>query len=304
MRPLVVIILVNWNGRTDTLECLESLHNLDYPNYKVVVVDNGSTDGAVDDIRSRYGWVQVVEAGENLGFVGGNNYGMDYALSEQADYIFLLNNDTVVAPESLGNLVEAVEMDRTIGVAGPLIFYHSEPETIWSAGGEINWESGDSCMVGIDQVDRRQFGEQPYSVDFLTGCALLLPAEVVKKVGKLDPRFFAYYEDTEWSLRIAKAGYKVMVVPQAKIWHKITKQARETTPRVHYYMCRNRLLFLKLYKASFSAWVHTLVLDYARTFIAWTIRPKYRGKVKQREALVRAVMDYFAGRFGRSAQWG
>jgi len=303
-KPLVVIVLVNWNGKVDTLECLDSLHSLEYPNYQVVVVDNASTDGTVEHFHPDYCWVHVIEAGDNLGFVGGNNLGIDYALSILADYILLLNNDTLVSPDFLTKLVEVLESDPGVGMAGPLIYYYKDPGIIWSAGGEVNWKLGDSSMVGLDQVDQGQFGTQPYSVDFLTGCAMLLPVEVIQKVGKLDTRFFAYYEDTEWCIRIAKAGFTLKVVPQAKIWHKISKEARETTPRVHYYMSRNRLLFLKITHAGVSAWFHTLVLDYARFIAVWMIRPKYHGKAKQREAVLRALFDFFTGRFGRMSQWG
>ena len=123
---------------------------------------------------------------------------------------------------------------------------------------------------------------------------------VVQQVGLLDPRFFAYYEETEWCVRITRAGFKIMQVPTAKIWHKISPDAREESPQVHYYMSRNRLLFLKESHAGITAWLNTLVLDYGRTLLSWTLKPKWRYKAPQRQAIVRAILDYSWGRFGKA----
>jgi GT2 family glycosyltransferase len=235
----VCIIVLNWNGQIDTLACLASLSQVNYPAYTTVVVDNGSSDGSVAAIRAAYPQVTLIETGDNLGYVGGNNVGLEHAKAIGADYALLLNNDTEVAPDFLNRLVKAAEADPAIGVVGPTIYYFNRPAVIWSAGGAIDWRRGRTWMIGLDQVDRGQFGTSPRLVDFVTGCAMLIKMPLVEQVGMLDPRFFAYYEETEWCTRVARAGFKILHVPQAKIWHKISPVARETSPQVHYYMTRN-----------------------------------------------------------------
>lgn len=296
--PGVTIIIINWNGYADTLACLASLRGLEYPAYDIVVVDNGSSDGSVAAIRAGFPEVKLIETGANLGYVGGNNVGLEYAAKTGANYALLLNNDTEVTPDFLSLLVEAAETDPQVGIVGPIIYYFDQPDVIWSAGGEINWQQGLTRMVGLNEVDRGQFGLAPRPVDFVTGCALLIKLAVVQQVGLLDPRFFAYYEETEWCVRVIRAGFKILQAPQAKIWHKISPVAREASPQVHYYMTRNRLLFLKLTQASLAAWRHTL-FDYSRTLLSWSLKPKWRHKAPQRQAMLQAILDYGRNNFGK-----
>lgn len=298
--PQVVIIVLNWNGLNDTLECLESLSRLDYPVYEVMVVDNGSSDGSVSVIRERFPFVTVIENGENLGYVGGNNIGLRHVLAQGVDYALLLNNDTEVAPASLRLLVGAAEADPAVGIAGPTIYYYDQPQVIWSAGGAIDWRRGQTWMVGLNERDEGQFGQEPREVDFVTGCALLVKRAVLEQVGLLDERFFAYYEETEWCVRARRAGFKVVHVPRAHIWHKISPVAQADSPLVHYYMTRNRLLFLKATGAGPRAWLHTLLAEYLRTLVSWSVRPRWRGKRRQRDIMVRALRDYFFQRLGKA----
>lgn len=299
--PRVAIIVLNWNGLVDTLECLESLAGLDYPSFEVVVVDNGSTDGAVEAVRTCFPQVTLIENGENLGFTGGNNVGLRHALLQEADYVLLLNNDTEVAPDFLRCLVEAMEADPRVGIAGPTVCYYERPDLIWSAGGAIDWRRGRTWMVGLNTADAGQFGDLPRPVDFVTGCAMLVKREVVERVGLLDERFFAYYEEAEWCVRAQRAGFSIIHVPQAKVWHKIPLDARDTSPSVHYYMTRNRLLFFKATGAGWHAWLHTLLAEYLRTLVSWTLRPKWRGREAQREAMVQALSDAWRGRWGQQS---
>jgi len=297
--PGVAIIVVNWNRRADTLACLSSLSRLQYPNYEVIVIDNDSTDDSVTAIQAAHPQVTLIETGENLGFVGGNNVGLEHARTLGADYALLLNNDTEVAPDFLQRLVEAAEADPQVGIVGPLIYYFDRPDVVWSAGGAIDWAGGSTRMLGLNEQDHGQFDAAPYSVDFVTGCALLIKMALVEQVGMLDPRFFAYYEETEWCVRATRAGQKILLVPQARIWHKISLTAREASPQVHYYMVRNRLLFLKLARMGPRSWVRTLLFDYARTLLSWTLKPQWRHKALQRQAMVQAILDFGRGRFGK-----
>ncbi len=295
--PAIAIFILNWNGKDDTLACLASLQKLNYPNYTVIVIDNASQDDSVHVIRESFPAVTLFEMPENLGFVGGNNYGLRHAEQNKFEYALLLNNDTEISSDFLRLLVETAESDSTIGIVSPLIYYFEQKDTMWSAGGKIDWSHGSTSMIGIGEVDKGQFGEKPYSVDFVTGCALLIKMEVVAQVGMLDERFFAYYEDAEWCLRVQKAGFRTMLVPHAKIWHKISPVVRESSPHVHYLMTRNRLLFLEVTNMHKSAWQHT-IFEYGRTLFSWTVKPKWRHKKPQRQAMLQAIKDYRNRRFG------
>jgi len=294
--PKVMVIVLTWNGIHDTLECLTSLSKVDYRNKEIVVVDNGSTDGTVQAIRSRFPTIALIENDRNLGYAAGNNVGLRHALRTGADQVLLLNNDTVAAPDFLGLLVQALDGRHSVGIAGPMVYYHTHPEVIASAGGEIDWRNGATRMRAIDQTDRGQFKEAEF-VDFVTGCALLAKAETVKKIGHLDQAFFMYFEETEWCVRARRAGYHTLFVPQAKVWHKVSPAKQSTSPRISYYMTRNRLLFLRRSKAQKIAHLRAVSSD-LRTVLAWSIRPKYREKTAQRNAMIRALLDYALGKFG------
>ncbi len=296
--PTVAIIILNWNSGLHTRDCLASLAQLDYGSCFTLVVDNGSTDRSLQHVRDEFPGVTILENGRNLGFTGGNNVGMEWAMGQGADYMLLLNDDTEVAPDFLHRLVEAAEADPAIGMAGPTIRYHDQPEVIWSAGGEIDRARGRTRMAGLNEPDSGQFGPTPRSVDFITGCALLVKRAVVEQVGLLDDRFFAYYEETEWCVRAAKKGFKIVHVPKAIVWHKIQIEKRDDSPQVLYYMTRNRLLFLRSAGLGWRAWFSTLLGDILRTFLAWSLMPRWKHKRFHRWVLMKAVMDASRGRWG------
>ncbi len=295
---MILVILVTWNGYADTQACLRSLEAVRAPRFDVLVVDNASQDGTAAHIRAEFPAVRVLESGTNLGFTGGNNLGLEYALKHGYEYILLLNNDTEVAPDFLAPLAAALEADPQAAAAGPLIYYHAAPQVVWSAGGMIDWRRGETRMTGMGARDAGQFGGPPRPVDFVTGCALLVRASVVAEVGALDERFFAYYEEVEWCVRMQRAGYRILFVPQSRIWHKISPQAREASPRVHYYMTRNRLLFLRTANAPLRARLWT-AFSYLRTLLSWSVKPRWRHKAPQRRAMWQAIRDYRLGNLGR-----
>jgi hypothetical protein len=301
--PRVVAVVLNWNGLEDTTACLTSLAEVDYPSLEVVVVDNGSTDGSPAILRRRFPEVILLETRENLGYAGGNNVGIRYALERGAEYVLLLNNDTEVAPDFLRRMVEVAEADPQVGGVGPMIYYYDRPDVIWSAGGAIDWRRGRTRMVGLNEPEQGQFGAEPREVDFVTGCAMLIRREVLERVGLLDERFFLYYEEVEWCVRVRRAGYRILHVPRARIWHKISPCSQADSPLVHYYMTRNRLLFLRLVGAGATAWFHTLAED-LRILLAWHLRPRWRYKRVQRRAMVRALLDAWRGRWGMRAGLG
>ena len=244
-QPLVYIILINWNGLDDTLECLESLKKISYKNYKIIVVDNGSKNNQADVIKHNFPNIELIKNEENKGFVIANNQGIRLAVENDADYILLLNNDTVVKRNFLNILIDYGEKNKKVGILGPKILYYNS-EKVWSMGGKISYLTGISIMIGKGK-DTKEYNKiiEP---DFVTGCAMLIKKEIIKKIGLLDPIYFAYYEDSDYCFRVKKAGYKIKVVPESTIWHKKSasagiKGSNKITPTQAYLWARNGIVF-------------------------------------------------------------
>jgi hypothetical protein len=293
-----MIIILNWNGLADTLECLESLARLDYADYEVVVVDNGSTDRSVETIRARFPHVALIETGENLGFAEGNNVGLRYALDQAADYVLLLNNDTVVDPGLLTALVKVMERDGEIGVASPLVFHYGVLDEIWAAGAVINWADGSTQRLRAGE--RAGKDESICDADFVTGCALLTKREVVEKTGFLDADYYLYYEEVDWCVRAHKQGYRIVCVPQAKIWHKTSRSIGASSPLVSYYMTRNALLLLRKHLAGVQYVLsvgRNLVLT-ARSVVSTFVKRKHACRRANARAQVLGVWDFVRGHLG------
>jgi hypothetical protein len=262
----------------------------------VTVLDCSSTDGSVPAIRARFPGVEVVELQENRGYAGNNNVGIGLALARGADWVFVLNEDTVLAPDCLEHLVAAAERDPAIGVVGPMVFHHDTPNVIQSAGGLLNtrWEA---WHLAANDEDRGAF-TGPHAVQWISGCAILVRRAVIEQVGALDDRFFYYWEETEWCIRAAKAGWRILHVPAAKLWHKGVQRDYRPKPSVTYYSARNRLLMLSTHRAPVSARV-VAWFQLLRTLVSWSTRPKWRHMRAHRDALWQGLVDFLRGRWGQ-----
>ena len=282
--PKVSIIILNWNGWEDTIECLESLYQIDYPNYNVIVVDNASQDDSIQKIKEytqgkihvksdffEYDYnnkpIKIIEMeksnllnettillnrliliknDENYGFAEGNNVGIRFSLKHlNPDYILLLNNDTVVDNNFLKKLVKLGECDEKIGMIGPKIYYYDEPKTIWCIGGKIDWKFARGIHIGNNELDEGQY-ENIKEVEYVSGSAFLIKKEVLEKVGLMDKDFFLYFEETDLTLRASKLGYKSFYSPKAKVWHKVSRSGGGMSKPIGlYYITRNRWFFMK-----------------------------------------------------------
>lgn len=247
--PLVHIIIVNWNGWRDTFDCLASLEKLDYPNYEVLVVDNSSTDHSEEKIREAYPDVTLLQTSVNLGFGGGTNFGIDHALRQGADYVWLLNNDTVVDSKALETLVKEALSDDTIGMVGSKIFYHEPPDLIWFAGGTVDMQTGRTEHLLIKQRDTGQ-PEEPRDVGYVTACSMLVSRRTVEDVGLMDTRFFLFYEETDWAIRARHSGWRVRYQPRSRVWHKVSSSAKFNSPTMVYHFARSSMLFAKKHISS------------------------------------------------------
>jgi len=297
--PLVYIVVLSWNGREDTLACLESCRAISYPNARVLVVDNGSSDASELAIRTAFPEVELLQTGENLGFTGGNNVGIRRALDAGAAQVLLLNNDTVVDPGIVGALVDAAQSDGSIGMLCSKMYFFDPPDRLWYAGASFHPWLGWGRHRGHGQVDRGQF-DQPEETDRASGCSLMVTRDLCERVGLLADEYFCYCEDLDWGFRARRAGFKIVYVPRSRVWHKVSRASGGTGSGVsHYYFTRNMLRCLD---------ANAPLPQPARAarqaaVIAATLLGLVTGGVPFRRGatqVLRGAADYFRGRFGRA----
>lgn len=294
----VIVILVNWNRPQDTLECVRSLALSDYPNFTPVVVDNGSVDDSLSILKNIRGTIILIEAGENLGFTGGNNLGIKYALEHNADYVLLLNNDALIAPDALKIMVAVAESDEKIGVVTPKILYHPERDMIWSAGTEYYKWCITTRLAGYRQKDIGQYDVER-DLAWATGCAILIKREILLKTGHLADEMFATGEDLDYGLRATRRGYRIRYVPSAIVWHKESVSAGgHDAPQYVYYQTRN-LVFLQRRWANnifhFALAQMIACLHFGKRAMLLAIRGKWRSIL----GMLYGVCDGFTGRMGK-----
>ena len=296
----VAVVILNWNRKSDTIECLESIQKLQITNYKlqIIIVDNASTDGSVQEFKKLKD-IALVQNKENLGYTGGNNCGIEKALELGTDFVMVLNNDTVLDKNLVEEFLKAAEENPDVGIFTPKIYfakgfefhkerYKSEElgKVIWAAGGSIDWNNVFGINRGVDEVDTGQY-DQVEEVDFGSGACLFVKREVFEKVRMFDDRYFMYYEDADFCVRAKKEGYKVLYIPRAKLWHKVAGSSGIGSGLNDYFISRNRLLFGTLY-ASF------------RTRFA-LLRESFKLTLFGREWQKKGVIDFYTGKFGKGS---
>lgn len=260
MKPLVYILLVNYNGYEDTIECIRSLEKISYDNYQIVVIDNASTDASVERLRAACPTHVLLESERNLGFSAGNNIGIRYALAHAAEYVLLLNNDTVVEPDFLDRLMEGFQPSEQleenayapmakVGIAGGKHLFYDQRNLIAHAGGSIDLFRFVTVHYGIGAVRSAEQFNQKKAVGFLSGCMMLIEVQLFEKTGLLDEQFFMYYEDTDFCMKALEHGYRLVYCPEAEIYHKGSKSSGgEDSPFFLRWNTRNRLVFMDRYK--------------------------------------------------------
>ena len=231
-QPHIVVVVLNTNRRDDTLACLASLAGLDYANRTVLVLDNASTDGSNEAIRAAFPAVRIVPLADNRGYAGNNNVGIATALEMGADWVLVLNEDTILDPACFTELMRAAA-DPGVGILGPMVYHHDEPTVIQSAGGLIDRQFR-AWHTGQNEDDTGQF-PAVRNVDWISGCAILVRRQCIEAVGPLDDRFFYYWEEIEWCVRAARAGWRIVHVPGALLWHKGVTRHYQPGPNVAYY---------------------------------------------------------------------
>jgi GT2 family glycosyltransferase len=239
----VFVVIPNWNLKEDTTACVESVLASSYSGQRVVIVDNGSQDGSPDALLDSFGAkIDQIVHKDNLGYAKGVNAGIRHALARGAEYLLLLNNDTLVDAKLIEHLIEASKSDTTMAVLGPAIYYQREPERFWRLGAVKRRWLPVPLEIGRNALDTGQF-PAPFDVDYVTGCAMWVPAKVFQEVGLLDEGYFMYFEDADFCRRVRSADHRITVVPQARVWHKVSASTTERRPWAAYYRTRNRIVF-------------------------------------------------------------
>jgi hypothetical protein len=334
-QPRVYVLLLNWRGWADTIECLESVFRQRYGNFRVIVCDNDSPDDSVERIRA---WaagalaagappghpmavlttppvpkpVEMVEydraaaeaggdagangaplvlirTGGNLGFAAGNNVGIRYALARgDADYVWLLNNDTVVDPGALAVMVERAESDPDVGMVGAKLLYYDEPATVQAiAGGMLTRWQGLAMHVGAGTADDDSWKE-PLEVDCILGACLLARSAVVREIGLLDEIYFMYSEELDWCWRARTNGWKLVYAPGSVVWHKVGNSVGHASPLQEYHSARGTLIFSRKHFPR----LFPIVFGYS---LFRVLLPKLvRRQPARAGAVLRAYRDYFA----------
>jgi len=276
-KPLVTFVILNWNQPEMTAECLESIRQQDYDNYHVLVVDNGSRDNSVEVLNERFPWVELLALEENIGYGMGNNAGIEHVLRSPTDYI-------------------------------PTMYYFEPSDVIWSGENYVTWRTG--------KVTRKNMGEhvsqdllrqmENRKIDHVDTCASLVKREVFESIGMLDPRYFINYEDLDFDLRAKQAGFDLVYVPHAFMWHKVSLAMGFASPATTYHMTRNALLLF--WTRAPIQWkpiaLASIIARTVRTMLAWSLKSEYKTEEYQRKlrANAFALRDFFLRRFGRMGE--
>jgi GT2 family glycosyltransferase len=293
--PLVAAVVVNWNNAELSLELLESLRCQRFGRLLPIVVDNGSEyqKDFLHRLASEFPEAKVVAHAKNLGYAGGCNAGITLALKLGADYVFLLNNDVILDPATTAELVRALELHPEAGAAGPVIYYASQPNRVSFAGGRLSL--GMRPVVGHEPVDNSAVlrWDGPRATAWLTGAAMLVSKRCITETGMLDSDFFLYWEDVDWSCRARQRGYKLLVVPTARIWHRINASASTRPVAALYYSERNLLLFIE-------RWATLWIRSWNRAKVLFRVVALSIRRPTNEESRVRllAYKDYLFRRFG------
>jgi hypothetical protein len=295
MNPKVCIIILHFGNWSDTQECLESLKKITYDNYEIVVVNNDLRDIPIQSD----GNIKVIKSESNNGFAGGNNLGINYALNQKAEYVLLLNNDTVVDSNFLNELMIAARQNLKYAILGPKIYFADEADKLWFAGGKINWLYNKGTMRGYAEKDTGQYDEPlAQETDYITGCCMLISSSVIEKIGPMSEDYFLYYEDTDWCLKARQQGYSCIFIPRSKIWHKGSKATVAGSDSYIYYHIRNGLMMAQRFAPSY---IKVLVyLDslwrILKQYIKMLIYPQ---KKQIANIIILAIKDFYNNKTGK-----
>jgi len=280
--PSTTIIILNWNGLEDTIECLQSIYNLDYDNFSVVVVDNASDKDPSQILKENFPTITVIRNQENIGYAGGNNVGIQYALTQNVEYVWLLNNDATVEPNTLRKLIHTAEQNKTAGLLSPLIRDYQNQDEIQACGGYLNWDTFEFGMLNSPDA---WMAELNAGCAYLWGTALLIRRSVIEDIGLLDQKYFAYTEDRQYCYRALRKGYSLILDTHTNIYHKWAQASGGDldSPGKVFLMTRNNYFF----------WMENLrsmdKIRFLRRYLLRSIQSRLKFEENNKMAVVRQI---------------
>lgn len=287
------IVIVNYNGANYQNDALKTIYASTYKNIEVIIVDSASSDNSIELAKAEYPQAHYLLQNENVGVARGNNIGIKYAIEElDAEYILLINNDIELDETALEKLI-AKANENTITV--PKIYYYEPHDMIWFAGGEMYWNRGESGHIGNFETDKGQYDEEKV-IGYAPTCCMLMHRNIFEKIGYIDETVFMYFDDTDLCVRMNDAGFKILYVPTALLWHKVSSSGGGMDSKVYvYYNFRNKFYFMDKYKnrLQFPAEIFT----YVKLFAKFILSPVYK---KNDKYIYKAWKDYKQGNMGRS----
>lgn len=298
MLPKVTIIVLNWNGCQDTIECVVSLKDIEYDNYEILVVDNGSTNDSVDILQERFPEITLIKNKENLGFCEGNNVGIRYALKNNSDYLFILNNDTVVDKYILKCFVKVAENNDEMCIYAPKICFYDRPTVINSCGTTLNWLKLRPRVGECGQDDNGKFTEV-VEKDIFPGAALFMKKDVIEKIGMFETGFFLIHEDADLCLRSKKSGCKNLLVPQAIVYHKTQMSMGKHPFLTNYYSTRNFLYVARKHAGllnKFLVQLGTCIFG-VKYFMKYILGNSEEKKIAR--GYFEGIRDFYSGKMGK-----
>lgn len=320
--PKIAIIILNWNGLKDTIACIDSVSALDYPNFEIILVDNGSIDDTVRIIGERNPQVHCIALPRNLGFAGGNNVGIEYALKNGCELIVLLNNDTIIAPDLLHRFVEGFTKEPQAGILGARIYLFDAKDTLDHLGGIWMKKEAKMHLVGLREKDTLPLPEALIPLDYVCGACMIIKRSVFEAIGLLEPRYFLYWEENDFCLRAKRAGFLCFSSPHAHIWHKVSASIVGGRPHAIYFVWRGRLLWIE---RNYRSWersgiycrvilpaffklvklklLKSMQLCLYRLFRPHTDHSGREKKLLNYSAALAGIRDYMLRRFDQGPSW-
>ncbi|MCI8662899.1 MAG: glycosyltransferase family 2 protein [Hungatella sp.] len=286
------VVIVNYNGAAYQNKALKTIYDSSYKNIDVIIVDSDSKDNSIELAQNAYPQAHYLLQNENVGVAKGYNIGARYAIDKlDAEYILLINNDIELDNKAIERLIKKADKS-TITV--PKIYYYEPHDMIWFAGGKMYWKKGESGHIGNFETDKGQYDEE-HIIEYSPACCMLIHRDVFAKVGYIDETVFMYFDDTDLCVRMNDAGFKILYVPSAYLWHKVSSSGGGMDSKVYvYYNFRNKFYFMNKYKdrLQFPARIFT----YTKLLAKFLLSPVYK---KNDKYILKAWIDYRHGRMGR-----
>jgi len=290
----ISIIILNYNNDKDTVECVNSVKMLDYPDFEIILVDNGSSDGSYEKLKERFGNLMFIRNPKNLGFAEGNNVGIRQALANSADYVLVLNNDTIIDKNFLNEMLAASKRHPKALIFGPKIYFADDQKKLWYAGGKINRLTGLPYHIGENKMDNGQYDNER-EVEFVTGCAMFIKTELFDSIGFFDPDYFCFCEDADLCFRARKRGTRLVYVPSSILWHKIASTIGRYSPFYLYYRTRNPLIYVMKNKIRTPFFLLIYFYSLLRRLVGALVTLNFKGI----SAIISGFFDALTGRSKR-----